>query len=95
MKCKDPIIISEWFDCVWAVTAQYNILSKDTFNFDKTGCAMGVIATAKVVTGTSTHYTVHIQPGNREWITAVECISAAGWALPFMLIFAGKVHIFT
>ena len=56
---------------------------------------MGVIATAKVVTGILMHCTVHIQPGNREWITAVEYISATGWALPFMLIFAGKVHLST
>ena len=94
-KCEDPITISEWFNRVRAVTTQYNIHSEDTFNFNETGCAMGVIATAKVVTGTLTHRTVHIQPRNREWITAVECISAAGWALPSILIFAGKVHIST
>jgi len=28
--------------------------------------------------GILTYYIVYIQPGNREWITAVECISAAG-----------------
>ena len=56
---------------------------------------MGVIATVKVVTGILTHRTVYIQPGNRKWITAVKCISAVGWALPSMLIFAGKVYIST
>ena len=55
---------------------------------------MGVIAIAKVVTETLTHHTIHIQPRNREWITAVKYISATGWALLFILIFAGKVHIF-
>jgi phage terminase large subunit-like protein len=94
-KCENPTIISKWFDRVRAVTAQYNILSEDIFNFDETGYAMGVIVTAKVVTGILTHHTVHIQPGNRKWITAVECISAVGWALPSILIFAGKVHIST
>ena len=56
---------------------------------------MGVIVTVKVVTGILMHRTIHIQPGNREWITAVEYISAVGWALPSMLIFAGKVHLST
>ena len=39
---------------------------------------MGVIATVKVIMGTSTHHTIHIQPRNREWITAVKYISAVG-----------------
>jgi len=56
---------------------------------------MGVIATAKVVIGTLTHHTVYIQPRNREWITAVKYISAVGWALLFMLIFASKVYLST
>ena len=56
---------------------------------------MGVIVTVKVVTGILTYCTVYIQPRNREWITAVECISTVGWALLSMLIFASKVHIST
>ena len=95
VKWEDPITISKWFNCVQAVMAQYGILSEDTFNFNKTRYAMGVIATAKVVMGILTHCTVYIQPGNREQITAVKCISAVKQALPSILIFAGKVHLST
>ena len=31
-----------------------------------------------------------IQPGDREWVTAILGINAAGWAIPPFLIFAGK-----
>jgi hypothetical protein len=95
VKYKNPTIISKWFNCVQAITAQYNILLENTFNFNKTRYAMGVIVIAKVITETSTHYTIHIRPRNREWITTVKYISATEWVLSSMLIFAGKVYIST
>jgi hypothetical protein len=55
---------------------------------------MGVAYTAKVIT-LSRHQTSRvraIQPGNREWVTVVECINASGWPLPPIIIFSGKVH---
>ena len=33
-----------------------------------------------------------MQPGNREWVTAIETINSSGWALPPTIIF--KVKIF-
>ena len=55
---------------------------------------MGVIATAKVVTGTErASRAVAVQPGNREWVTAIESINSTGWGPPPMIILGGKVHI--
>jgi hypothetical protein len=34
-----------------------------------------------------------LQPGNREWVTTIECTNAFGWALPPCVIFKGKVFI--
>ena len=57
---------------------------------------MGVITTAKVVTGAQrTSRLVYIQPRNREWVTVIESVSSYGWNLPPMIIFKGKVHIST
>jgi hypothetical protein len=54
---------------------------------------MGVITTAKVITGSErSARPVSIQPGNREWVTAIECVCASGWSLPPVIIFEGKVH---
>ena len=49
-KCEDPKIIQEWFDCVQRTILQYGINPDDIYNFDETGFAMGLTATAKVVT---------------------------------------------
>src|SRR5450432_3507787 len=92
-KCEDPQIIRDWFRLVENTIAKYGILAEDIYNFDETGFQMGVISTAKVVSGAErSNRPVAIQPGNREWVTAIDCISLAGWSLPPVIIFEGKVH---
>jgi len=72
---------------------QYRILNEDTWNFNKTGCQMGVIATAKVITGTDRASRPRIvQPGNREWVIIIETINARGDAIPPLVIFKVVMH---
>ena len=49
-KCEDPKIISEWFSLVQKTILSYGIDPDDIYNFDETGFAIGLIATAKVIT---------------------------------------------
>ena len=66
-KCEDPKIITEWFDLVQRTILQFGIDPDDIYNFDETGFAMGLTATAKVITR-SEYYGRRslLQPGNRE-----------------------------
>jgi len=93
-QCEDPKIIHGWFQRVRDVIQQYGVVDQDIYNFDETGFQMGVISTAKVITGSdqSSSRARFIQPGNREWVTVIESINSTGWALPPMIIFAGKMH---
>jgi hypothetical protein len=93
-KCEDPTIIRDWFRLVQNTRAKYGIVDEDIYNFDETGFQMGVITTARVVTGSERRASrpVTLQPGNREWVTVIECICAHGWSLPPMVIFEGKLH---
>jgi hypothetical protein len=71
-------------------------MDEDIYNFNKTGFQMGVISTAKVITGSErAGRPVSIQPGNREWVTVIESVSSSSWSLPPMIIFEGKVYIST
>jgi hypothetical protein len=93
-KCEDPKIIREWFDLVQTTILQYGIDPDDIYNFDETGFAMGLTATAKVISRAEYYGRRSLlQPGNREWVTAIECTNASGWALPPCVIFKGKVLI--
>ena len=95
-KCEDSTIIRDWFRLVQNIIAKYGIQKEDIYNFDETGFQMGVITTAKVITGSErANRPVTLQPGNREWVTVIESIASNGWSLPPMVIFEGKVHIST
>src|SRR5699024_10975127 len=82
------------FNLVQETIIQYGIASEDIYNFNETGFAMGLTATARVITRAEYYGRRPIlQPGNREWVTSIEAINATGWALPPYLIFKGKVFI--
>lgn len=81
--CEDPKVLRDWFRLVKNTRAKYGIPDEDVYNFDETGFQMGIVGTAKVVTGSQRAGKALItQPGNREWVTIVEAINANGWALP-------------
>jgi hypothetical protein len=93
-KCEDPKIIQEWFSLVRNTIAKYGILDEDIYNFDEAGFAMGVIATAKVVTSSEAKSRPKtIQPGNREWVSIIQGVNSYGWALPPFIIFKAQNHL--
>jgi hypothetical protein len=66
-KCEDPKVIRKFFEAFLKIIINYGILDNDIYNFDKTGFAMGIIATAKVVTlSENMGKPVILQPGNQE-----------------------------
>ncbi|KAF3910067.1 hypothetical protein ABW20_dc0102818 [Dactylellina cionopaga] len=92
--CEDPELISKWFVLVHIMRAKYGIQDCDFYNFDETGFMMGVICASIVVTRADRHgRRKSLQPGNREWATAIECINAEGWCLPPFLIVQGVYHL--
>ena len=92
--CEDPVLIQAWFELIEQTKAKYGICDEDVYNFDEAGFMMGKITTQLVVTGSERRGRPKaIQPGNREWVTVIAAINAAGWAIPPFLIFAGKYHL--
>ena len=92
--CEDPELIGGWFRLVGNMRAKYGVHDADIYNFDETGFMMGVISSSMVVSNADRKgRSKAIQPGNREWATAVVCINGEGWALPPFLILQGRVHI--
>ncbi|EED11440.1 transposon, putative [Talaromyces stipitatus ATCC 10500] len=93
-KCEDPKIIQDHFNRVRDAISEYGILPEDIYNFDETGFAMGLCATAKVITGSDRYARPKLlQPGNREWVTAIEATNSTGWAIPSYIIFKAKKNV--
>jgi len=92
--CEDPEPINVWFRLVDNMRKKYAIQDTDFYNFDKTGFMMGMICSGMVVTGANREgRRKHLQAGNREWATAIECISSDGFVVPPYLILQGKHHL--
>jgi len=92
--CEDPVLIKSWFELVEQTKAKYGICNNDVYNFDEAGFMMGKMTTQLVITGSERRGRPKaIQPGDREWVTVIAAINAAGWSVPPFLIFAGKYHL--
>jgi hypothetical protein len=92
-KCEDPRIIEPWFELVQRTIDENGIQPEDIYNFDETGFAMGLIATAKVITRAEYYGRRSLlQPGNREWVTSIECVNSTGFVLPPTIIFKAKTY---
>ncbi len=84
--CEDPELISAWFRLVENMRAKYGVVDGDFYNFDETGFPMGIITPGIVVTRADRRGRVKgIQPGNREWATAIICVNSEGWDVPLFL----------
>ncbi|KAH7471539.1 hypothetical protein FOMA001_g13494 [Fusarium oxysporum f. sp. matthiolae] len=93
-KCEDPTIIRNWFRLVENTIAKYGIRSDDIWNFDETGFMMGVISSGIVVTSSERRGNPKsVQPGNREWVTAIQAINAEGRAIDPFIVVAGQYHL--
>lgn len=92
--CEDPKIIGNWFRLLYNIKAKYRIIDDNLYNFDETGFMIGIIAPAMVVTRVDRRGKAKsVQPGNREWATAIECINASGLWIPPFVIVQGAYHL--
>jgi len=92
--CEDPELIRAWFRLVENMRAKYGIQDCDFYNFDETGFMMGVICPGMVVTRADRRGRGKaVQPGNREWATAIVCVNSEGWSVPPFLVVQGVNHL--
>lgn len=92
--CEDLELIGAWFRLVQNMRAKYGILDCDFYNFDETRFIIGIICAAMVVTRSDRRGRGKaVQPGNREWATAIACINSEGWSVPPFIVVQGKNHL--
>jgi hypothetical protein len=92
--CEDPAIIRPWFTPVQSMKTKYGIADEDTWNSDVSGFLMVKISSQLVVTGSDKPGKQEKpQPGDREWVTLVQGVSATGRIISPFLVFAGKILI--
>ena len=56
---------------------------------DEKGLMKGIGDNAKVLISRKQKMAFATQPGNREWVSIIECIGLNGYILPLFIIFEG------
>ena len=82
---QEPEALRSWYDRLEKHMKELGILPEDIYNMDETGCRIGV-ATNQYVYSKFGREIFIPSANNRELVTLVECVSAAGWAIPPMII---------
>ncbi|GEQ67961.1 hypothetical protein JCM33374_g1627 [Metschnikowia sp. JCM 33374] len=90
-QCETPEMYSDWFGRVQSTCSQHGILEDDIYSFDEVGFTMGPLTTTKAVTGVQLRNDPSmLGPQNSEWVTVIECASAAGFSVPPYIVIADK-----
>ncbi|PVH68777.1 DDE-domain-containing protein [Cadophora sp. DSE1049] len=95
-KRKDCMTIGEITGCfekLAAVMAKYSIHWKDIFNMDEIGFRVGCISSTTVITHKNIRKVYTCDPVDRESVSVIECISAAGYAIDCYIIMPGAVYL--
>lgn len=83
-------LIQDWFQSLSSIIEQYDITADAIWNMDEIGTALGPCANQMVVGSASTRSSSVKTSNEREWCTAIECISALGQVIKPLLIFKAK-----
>jgi hypothetical protein len=82
--------VKTWFDAVTELRLQHKYTPERIYNMDESGFAVGESQSSRALVNIREMSSWKVVPGRQQWITAIECISAGGSALPPLLIFKAK-----
>lgn len=80
--------IDEFFDRLDHASLA-KVMPEDTWNVDEVGSMIGLGDNPLVIGPAALRKIFTMDPGNREWVTILECVSASGRALSPLVIFKG------
>jgi hypothetical protein len=89
-EAADVHTIKDWFELLRICLANYGIGVRDIWNMDETGFMVGILKKCVVMVPREIKKCYTRNPNNKELITCVECIFAAGEFIPSMIIIKGK-----
>lgn len=88
-KSADPQQLRAFIEKFEHTRKRLNVATEDIYNMDETGLALGV-CTNTIVIASSEKKAYVKSPKNREWVSIIECVSAAGQKLRYAAIFEGR-----
>ena len=89
-KAMSVETVKTWFDAVTELRLQHKYAPERIYNMDESGLAVNESQSSRALVNILEKSSWKVIPGRQQWITAIECISAGGSALPPLLIFKAK-----
>jgi hypothetical protein len=89
-KAATPEQVRAFLQLFERTRQRLNIRTQDIWNMDETGIALGVCTNTRVLSSSKKKKAYIQSPENREWVSIIECVSAAGQKLQCAVIFKGK-----
>jgi hypothetical protein len=89
-KAMSVETVKTWFDAVTELRLQHKYTPERIYNMDESGFAVGESQSSRALVNIREDSSWKVVPGRQQWITAIDCISAGGSALPPLLIFKAK-----
>jgi hypothetical protein len=91
-RIKDVSVerLTKWFDDLRRVIEEHNIESKNIYNMDESGFAIGDVEDSQRIINVTIRQQFQAKPGRQEWVTTMACICADGSSLPPLIIFKGE-----
>jgi hypothetical protein len=82
--------VKRWFDAVTEVWIDNQYAPENVYNMDESGFAVGASQSSRALVNIREASSWKQIGSRQEWITAIECVSAAGAAIAPLLIFKAK-----
>ncbi|KAI1007141.1 hypothetical protein K3495_g1079 [Podosphaera aphanis] len=79
-----------FFDLFVRTCDRLHVPTEDIWNMDETGIALGVCSNSQVLASPKKIKTYQKSPDNREWVSIIEAVSAAGKKSKCLVIFIGQ-----
>jgi len=83
-------VVKTWFEAVTEVRFRYQHPPDHIYNMDESGFAVGESQSSRALVNIREKSSWKVISGRQEWITAIECVSASGKAIPPLIIFKAK-----
>jgi hypothetical protein len=89
-EAASPAKIRAFLELFERTRIELNIRLEDIWNMDETGIALGVCTNSQVTASSTKKKAYTKAPGDREWVSIIEAISATGRRLRCLVIFKSK-----
>jgi hypothetical protein len=92
-KCRaqalNPTAVAGFYDTLEEVLEKYEITEENIYNMDEKGIQLGIGKKVLAMVDRDQKTVQHVEDGNRELVTVIECVCADGTAIPPSVVFQG------